>query len=144
MRTGLIIVAALTLGFAPLPRVKTDTDRLKGAWVSGELEARFEKDRLTYYRRGERVNVYRITLDETATPKRYVLVGIGGGAADGRRYSGIYRLDKDELRMAARGWGEPRPDGFVGPDAHVETFTRKGVRPALRKLGGLSGITLSP
>jgi uncharacterized protein (TIGR03067 family) len=144
MRTSLIIMATLSLGLAPLPRMKTDADRLQGSWVSGELEARFEKDRLTYYRGGNLVNVYRITIEPKATPNRYDLVGIGGGAADGRKYSGIYRLDKDELRMASRHSDEQRPDRFDSPGVHVETFTRKGVRPGLRKLGGHSGITLSP
>src|SRR4051794_7918673 len=93
MRTTLIIAAALTLGFAPLPRMKAELERLQGSWVSGDLEARFEGDRLTYLRGGRMVTAYRFTLDARANPKRLDLVGIGGGAADGRTYQSIYRLD---------------------------------------------------
>jgi uncharacterized protein (TIGR03067 family) len=125
MRTSLIIAAALTLGLAPLPRMKTDADRLQGSWVSDELEARFEGDRLTYFRGGRLVNVYRITLDPKPTPKRMDCVGIGGGAADGRTYLSIYRLDGDDLTMAARGWSDPRPEKFTDPGLHVEALKRK-------------------
>ena len=126
------LLAVLCLAFAPAPfpkpaRGKSDLERLKGSWFGdGGLEARFDGDRLTYYRNGELVNVYRVTLNAAATPKAIDLKGIGGGAADGRSYLGIYRLEKDTLQMYSRGWSEVRPTTFVPANGyHTSVLKRK-------------------
>ena len=90
--------------------------------MSGGLELRVEGDRLSFYRDEALVNEYRLTLDAG----RYDLVGSGGGASDGRRYHGIYRISGDELETASRDAGRPRPGRFDEPEAFRESYRRKG------------------
>jgi uncharacterized protein (TIGR03067 family) len=119
MRSILLLIAVLSPALAPVPfpkpgQGKSELERLQGSWLGdGGLEARFDGDRLTYYRNGEMVNVYRVTLNALAAPKAINCKGIGGGAADGRSYLGIYKLEKDKLQLYSRGWGEVRPTTFV-------------------------------
>jgi uncharacterized protein (TIGR03067 family) len=102
---------------------------LQGIWYGQQgLEARFEKDRLTYYRNGRLVNVYTITLDESSQPRSYRIKGIGGGAADGRVYRGIYQIrDRTLIRTSVAGEKTPLPREFGDPNASKTTtqvFTR--------------------
>src|SRR4051812_28901308 len=98
MRRVVPLLAVLPLAFAPAPPPRLsggelDLKRLQGSWFgAGGLEARFERDRLSYYRAGELINVYRVTLDASSKPASYRLKGIGGVASDGRVYRGIYRI----------------------------------------------------
>jgi uncharacterized protein (TIGR03067 family) len=127
--------ATLTLGFAPAPVFKPKPDpsaidlaRLQGSWMAaGGLEARIEKDRLTYYRDGKLVTGYRITVNATTDPKSLDLVGVAGGAIDGRTYLAIYSLGPDSLTTCSNGWKEPRPAAFTGPKVgqFVEAYQRK-------------------
>ena len=96
----LFCLVLLTLGFAPGPVFKpkqdqkgTDLQRLQGTWIGPKgLEARFEKDRLTYFRNGKLVTVYQVIVNASTEPKSIDLVGVAGGADDGRTYLIIYRL----------------------------------------------------
>jgi uncharacterized protein (TIGR03067 family) len=131
----LLLLAAASLAFAPAPQPKTgpnekDLKRLQGVWQgveSRELESRVKGDTLSYYRDGKLVTAYRITLDATTRPRSLDLVGIGGGARDGRAYRCIYEIDGDTLRTASNGWSEPRPSSFDGPGKgrDYEAFRRK-------------------
>jgi uncharacterized protein (TIGR03067 family) len=126
MRRILPLLAVLLVGFAPAPFPKpvrgSDMPLLQGAWFGGgHVEARFKRDRLTYYRDGKRVNVYRVTLEPKAEPKAFDLAG-----SDGRNYRGIYSLEKDTLKMCSRGRGKPRPTAFEeGNESHFEVLKRQ-------------------
>jgi uncharacterized protein (TIGR03067 family) len=132
-RCVLLLLAASSLALAPAPRPKpgpseVDLKRLQGTWIGqGDLVARFKGDTLTYYRGGELVTQYRITLNASMRPRSMDLVGIGGGAKDGRRYFCIYELDGDRLLTACNGWDEGRPTAFEGKGKGraVEPFQRE-------------------
>jgi uncharacterized protein (TIGR03067 family) len=135
MRPCVLLLLAASLAFAPAPLAKPgptekDLKRLQGVWQgveSRELEARVEGDKLSYYRDGKLVTAYRIALDAAQRPRSLDLVGIGGGARDGRTYRCIYEIDGDTLKTASNGWSEPRPRTFDGPGKgrDTETFRRK-------------------
>jgi uncharacterized protein (TIGR03067 family) len=128
MRRMLPLLAVLCLAFAPAPFPKRsrqaadDLKALQGTWVTdnGLVEARFERDRVSYYRKGALVHVYRVTLDTFAKPKAFDLAG-----ADGRNYQGIYSLEKDTLTMYSRGPRDPRPAAFKASDEYQEVMKRK-------------------
>jgi uncharacterized protein (TIGR03067 family) len=129
---ALLTLALVSLAFAPAPFPKPtsnalDSKALQGTWIGADgHEARFEKDRLTYFRQGKMVTSYMMILNAVAKPKTYDLKGIGGGAVDGRTYHGIYNLDKDKLTLCAKGWGEPRPTEFVAAHGyHLTVYKRK-------------------
>ena len=132
---ALFCLAFLSLSFAPAPifRPKPDPNKidlglLQGSWLGqGDLEARIEKDRLTYYRNGKMVTAYRVTVNARTDPKSLDLVGIAGGADDGRTYLTIYRLGPKSLTTCSNGWKEPRPGAFTGPKGgrFVEAYDRK-------------------
>ena len=125
----------LSLGFAPAPVFRPkqdpnviDLELLQGRWMGqGGLEARIEKDRLTYYRDGKMVTAYRVIVNARSEPKSLDLVGIAGGADDGRTYLTIYRLGPNSLTTCSNGWKEPRPAAFKGPTGgrFVEAYARK-------------------
>ena len=113
---------------APLPKPKRaerplhDLVRLQGSWFGGEVEARFEDDRVTYYRGGKLVNVYRVTLpDVAATPKAMDFAG-----SDGRFYRCIYRFEGDSWVSCSGGSGTPRPVEFAkeNKDLMLEVLRR--------------------
>jgi uncharacterized protein (TIGR03067 family) len=59
-------------------------------------------------RAGDRCNVYAVTLDPAASPKR--LSGEGtGGEIKGEKLLGIYRLDGDKLTLCCDYGGTERP-----------------------------------
>ena len=95
--------------------------------AAGGLEARIEKDRLTYFRDGKMVTGYRISVNASTNPKSLDLVGVAGGADDGRTYLTIYRLGPDSLTTCSNGWKEPRPTAFEGAKngRFLENYTRK-------------------
>jgi uncharacterized protein (TIGR03067 family) len=126
-----LALALLSLSFAPAPLPKPgpkdkDLKGLQGTWVGpGDLVARFEGDTLRYYRGGELVRSYHITVNPLARPKQMDLVGIG--ADKGLRYYYVYDLDGDTLKTSSNGWDEPRPTAFQGKGRGraVESFQRK-------------------
>ena len=95
--------------------------------AAGGLKARIEKDRLTYFRDGKMVTGYRISVNASTNPKSLDLVGVAGGADDGRTYLTIYRLGPDSLTTCSNGWKEPRPTAFEGAKngRFLENYTRK-------------------
>ena len=123
--------AVLSLAFAPAPQPKPgpndkDLKGLQGTWVAGGLVARFEGDTLRYYRGGELVRSYRVTVNALARLRAMDLVSIGAGK-DRLRYYLIYDLDGDTLKTSSNGWDEPRPTAFQGKGRGrvVESFQRK-------------------
>jgi uncharacterized protein (TIGR03067 family) len=131
-RRVILLLAAASLAFAPAPLPKPgpndkDLKGLQGTWIGpGNLVARFEDDTLRYYRGGELVRSYRITINALVRPKAMDLVGIGADK-DRLRYFMIYNLDGDTLKTSSNGWDEPRPTAFEGKGRGraVEFFQRK-------------------
>src|SRR3954452_444422 len=111
--------ALLSLSFAPAPLPKPgpndkDLKGLQGTWIAGgNLVARFEGDTLRYFRGGELVRSYRVTVNAQARPKAMDLVSTGADK-DRLRYFIIYDLDGDTLKTSSNGWDEPRPSAFEG------------------------------
>ena len=131
MRLVALSLALLSLAFAPAPLPKAgpkdmDLKGLQGTWIGpGNLVARFEGDTLRYYRGGELVRSYRISIDPSARPRQMDLVGIG--ADKGLRYYYVYDLDGDTLKTSGNARDEPRPTAFEGKGRGrgVEFFQRK-------------------
>jgi uncharacterized protein (TIGR03067 family) len=112
-----LLLASASLAFAPAPFPKPgsnakDLNQLQGTWVGpGDLVARFEQNKLSYYRGGKLVCSYRITLNAAAQPKAMDLDGISDAR---RRYYVIYELQGDTLKTSGGGSQEPRPKAFEG------------------------------
>jgi uncharacterized protein (TIGR03067 family) len=149
----LSVLLGLAFAPAPLPRPANSNalKRLQGTWLApGGLEARFEGDRLSYYRQGKFVNAYRVTPGAPSNPPSLLLQGVGGGAADGRTYCAIYRIEGDRLTTCANAGGlEHRPRAFDGPGkgSFTEVYTRKKrqgrPRTAWRRTPGRIGLPLA-
>ena len=116
IRHSLILIAALSLGFAPAPvyrpKPETKPDDMKlllGSWESvppnGGVE--ISSGRIIY----NRSNIYTLTLDPNARPPAYDLSGIAGGTA-GRTFTGIYKLEGDTLTLCYNAGTANRPVAF--------------------------------
>jgi hypothetical protein len=138
VRRVLPLFAVLSFAFAPAPFPKPsgrDLGRLQGSWFGdGDLEAKFEQKRLSYYRKGALVAVYRVILLSSARPKAYDLVETWAVAAQNQRYRGIYSLEKRTLKMCSRGWGRSPPHLVHGWQGSVsdDNYSQETMIPLLR------------
>jgi uncharacterized protein (TIGR03067 family) len=147
MNRAPLLLAALALGFAPLPKPRPnlgreDLTKMQGVWTYvrierggmdvtreyAETEVRIEGGRLTstsWSRAGTKL----IELDGRATPRRYTL---GGRLA---LAGGIYELDGDTLQLSYfADWRDTgkRPATFVTREEKHVTLILKRVRPRPR------------
>jgi uncharacterized protein (TIGR03067 family) len=130
VRPLIVLGVLLSLGFAPAPFLKkkapsqSDLERMQGAWTyPGGSELRVQGDSYTYYRNGAPVIGYKITLNETTTPRQYDLKGVGKWAS--RTFHGIYEFQGETLKMYSVQSSRPRPTTFPpGNPRAVKAFTR--------------------
>ena len=129
IRHSLILVAAVSLGFAPAPvyRPKPETkqddmQRMVGVWESVPATKGYTMDiwsgRMVY----NGTNSYALTLDPSARPPAFDISG-NPGAAQGRMFTGIYKLEGDTLTLAYRESKLGRPADFQ--QGIVEVYKRK-------------------
>jgi uncharacterized protein (TIGR03067 family) len=135
-RLSLIVIAALSLGFAPLPFPKphateADLKAIHGEWVRSdgyEGAARFDRVGMTIACSNEDGPLYdcSFTLDAATSPKQ---IDVHFVKDDGRRVVSpwIYRLAKDTLTIRVPVVFETRPHSFDGPGAEI-TFVRRKAR----------------
>src|SRR4051812_36607837 len=138
-RIPFLVVAALSLGFAPAPRARpnngsTDLQKMQGVWVpitssTGNqpdlaLRMAISGDRLTYTRAGKIICEYTLTLDASRTPHAYESKGVGGVNL-GVSFSGIYSVNGDTLKFCYNG-KDNRPAAFEGPNkgSFLEVYQR--------------------
>jgi uncharacterized protein (TIGR03067 family) len=114
---AILLAAALSLGFAPVPFPKppkpdangADTKTLQGNWLKvhsippgngeGEGALVFTGQHMRYSLNGNMVGEYEFTVDARKKPKVFDFKGTGG-AVVGVSYRGIYRLEKDTLTIS--------------------------------------------
>lgn len=129
IRRSLILVAALSLGFAPAPvyRPKPETmpDHWKilvGTWesdppVKGDT-VEISPGRMTY----NQTRAYALTLNPDARPAGYDIKGMAGPAA-GAAFTGIYKVEGDTLTLCYNTVTERRPVAFG--QGITEVYKRK-------------------
>jgi uncharacterized protein (TIGR03067 family) len=121
-RLILIVVAALALGFAPVPFPKppsaeADLKAMQGDWVDekfhprwGGVIFRFNGAKLEiipiYGVRGD----FTVTLNASVYPKCFDYREKGSRLED--TYRGIYRIDKDTLTICTHNYEKVRPRSF--------------------------------
>ena len=128
MRTGLLLLALLSLAFAPapFPRRQRPQARLEGRWllVTGPnrgVEMLIEPARMTFLHRSP--VVYRLTLDAQKRPARYDIAYPGRSEA---AFLGIYKVDGDTLVLCSNLAGHGRPTAFegLGRGSSIEVYKR--------------------
>ncbi len=130
---AILLAAALSLGFAPVPFPKppkpdangAETKKLQGTWMKvrslpagngeGQSVLVISGKQMHYSLNGDMVGEYAFTLDAHKKPKVLDFKGTGG-AINGLEYRGIYRLEKDTLTISyVRGSNvRERPGDFEG------------------------------
>lgn len=112
---GFLVLAALPLVAAPVPKQKTDADRIVGVWHDGrEGEAaywHFDADGVagTGAKKNPQNAKYRI--DPLKDPKQFDWSHNGGKTW----FLGVYELDGDNLKIAlGRGGTGERPESVDG------------------------------
>jgi len=106
-----------------------DLVQLQGAWqvvslqdrgekvaeaVTRNMEVFISKERVTLRSAGETSGEFVLQLDPTRKPRAVDLTSTRGDDK-GKRYPGIYLLDKNLLKVVLTEAGQPRPTGF-GPE----------------------------
>ncbi len=120
MGRTLAILLALTVSAeaAPVPKElkKSDLERMQGVWIDNKgTRHAYERRKLIVGQGFE----YEITLRPDRSPKQYDLVG---GEV---KFSGIYEFVGEELHLAYRGEGGPRPKDFSDSAfTHIEILKR--------------------
>ena len=129
IRHSLILVTALSLGFAPAPvyRPKPETkqgdmQRMVGVWESVPATKGDTMDISPGRMDIKGTHSYALTLDPSARPPAFDLSG-NPGAAQGRMFTGIYKLEGDTLTLAYRESKLGRPTDFQ--KGIVEVYKRK-------------------
>ncbi len=111
---AILLAAALSLGFAPVPfrkpdPTKEDTKKLQGNWLkvrsippgNGEGDGTLVVvgQHMRYSLSGNVVGEYAFTIDARKKPRVFDFKGTGGVVV-GPSYRGIYRLEKDTLTIS--------------------------------------------
>lgn len=111
--------------------IKGDLEKLQGAWVAvsltelgkaipeadiKDLEFTIAKDVYTVAEKGKTIAQYRITLDESKTPKEINFTHLIGDDK-GKTEPGIYRFDKDQIKMCLDERKKGRPKVFEGKES---------------------------
>jgi uncharacterized protein (TIGR03067 family) len=141
-RTVLLLVASLSLGFAPVPFPKPDPSAadlkaMRGRWrltdeavagrplgVSGSWRIEIAGDRLRYLNGAVTTAEYVLALDATTRPRRFTIKDV----KDAGCCRGVYRLDGNRLTVCydAGGGGHPESLDSRGRHVHREEFRREG------------------
>jgi uncharacterized protein (TIGR03067 family) len=142
MRTCALLVAGLTLGFAPAPfsqpnSTRGDRKKLQGEWVrvrytlngkpvtTAAIRVVIAGDRLRYGA-APGVDEWALTLDATKKPKVLDFKSVSPG---GKTFWGVYRLEGDTLTIWSRAGDNEalRPKDYgEGAGVCVEVFKRSG------------------
>jgi len=137
-----LLLAALSLGFAPAPppRPHADLKKVQGTWVlvsrtfgGGSWPAEGVRvviagARIRYYRAGEQRTEWPLTLDAAKSPKVFDQREVGG-SSPGTLYRGIYRLEGDTLTLCHALSGASRPADFGGKDPQHRLWVFKRLKP---------------
>ncbi len=122
------------------PEPKDDLGRFQGDWKQtaggreehegGEknpgVAIRITGDRWQYFSGGKERKVFRITLNESASPKEIdlTLLDSSGNPVGGYGSHGIYTVDRKSARVVLEPVNKSRPKDFDNPDAVVWVLTR--------------------
>jgi uncharacterized protein (TIGR03067 family) len=122
------------------PEPKDDLGRFQGEWFqtfgerdvkqktenSPALAVRIAGDVWQFLVDGKEKNSFRISLNETVSPKEIELIRIDnrGNPIGEYRSHGIYTIDRKTARIVAAPVNLPRPKDFDSPDSVVWVLTR--------------------
>jgi uncharacterized protein (TIGR03067 family) len=125
----LILIAALSLAFAPAPfgktgRKPTPASGMEGEWL-GQSRLLITPTRLTYHPYETPV-AYVLRVDTKVNPRTYDIRSVGKSEQTWD-YHGIWRIEGDTLTLCYNGSTGGRPTSFDGPGKGTFTEVYKRV-----------------
>ena len=129
MRTSLLVLALLSLAFAPAPfprrdRARDDAKRIEGRWrqVMGPnvgMNVLIEHGRMIFSDWKMSSPGSRISYDLTINPRERPATFDLDYGTDGATFVAIYKVEGDTLIFCIRRAHLGRPTAFAGPDTEV-------------------------
>ena len=131
MRRLLPLLVLLCLAFAPAPLPKRERPGkevldLYGVWENDKGRMIITVTHLKFL--SKNAFQYELRVDPSASPRAYDLIGVGGTAAEGVRWQGIYKVEGDTLTRCYRQAKNGRPTGFADKSQGAITAVHRRVR----------------